>query len=95
MINYILPVQKEVKPGESIMSHDSFMSALREVNPELASAMDNDIFMTALQEVNPELTSVVNFLKDQNSDDRVKTFEDCARVEQDIMSRLNSANPFQ
>lgn len=96
MINYIPPVQKEVKLGESVMSHDSFMSALQKVNPELASAMNNDIFMTALQEVDPELTSAVNFLKDQNSDDdRVKTFEDCARVEQDIMSRLNSANPFQ
>ena len=58
--------------------------------------MDYDIFMNALREVDPELASVLNFIKDQNSDDdRVKTFEDCARVEQDIMSRLNSVNPFR
>ena len=58
--------------------------------------IDYDIFMTALREVDPELASVLNFIKDQNSDDdRVKTFEDCARVEQDIMSRLNSVNPFR
>ena len=55
-----------------------------------------DIFMSALREANPELTSVVDFVKDQNTDDgQVKTFEDCARVEQDIMFRLNSVNPFQ
>ena len=58
--------------------------------------MDYDIFMNALREIDPELASVLNFIKDQNSDDdRVKTFEDCARVEQDIMSRLNSVNPFR
>jgi len=55
-----------------------------------------DIFMNALRKVNPELASVVDLVKDQNSDNnRVRTFEDCARVEQDIMSRLNSVNPFQ
>lgn len=57
--------------------------------------MSYDIFMNALQKVNPELASVVNFVKDQNSDNQVKTFEDCAQVEQDIMSRLDSANPFK
>lgn len=57
--------------------------------------IDHDIFMNALQEVNPELASVVDFVKDQNSDnDRIRTFEDCAQVEQDIMSKLNSVNPF-
>ena len=57
--------------------------------------MNHDIFMNALREVNPELASVVDFVKDQNSDDnRIITFEDCARVEQDIMSRLNSVNSF-
>ena len=55
-----------------------------------------DIFMNALREVNPELASVFDFIKDQNSDkERIITFEDCARVEQDIMSRLDSVNPFQ
>lgn len=55
-----------------------------------------DIFMNALREVDPELASVVDSIKNQNiDDDRVRTFEDCARVEQDIMSRLNSANPFR
>ena len=55
-----------------------------------------DIFMSALREANPELASVVDFVKDQNTDNgRVKTFEDCAQVEQDIMLRLNSVNPFQ
>ena len=58
--------------------------------------INHDIFMSVLREVNPELASIVNFVKDQNlDDDRVRTFEDCARVEQDIMSRLNSVNPFQ
>lgn len=55
----------------------------------------HDDFMNALRKVNPELASIVDFVKDQNTDDRVRTFEDCARVEQDIMSRLNSVNPFQ
>lgn len=55
-----------------------------------------DVFMNALREVNPELSSIVDFVKDQNSDNyRVRTFEDCARVEQDIMFRLNSVNPFK
>lgn len=55
----------------------------------------HDDFMNALRKVNPELASVVDFVKDQNSNnDRIRTFEDCARVEQDIMSRLNSVNPF-
>lgn len=59
--------------------------------------IDYDILTNALREVNPELASVLNFIKDQNSDDdRVKTFEDCARVEQDIMSKLNGVvNPFR
>ncbi len=58
--------------------------------------INNDILMKALLEVNPELVHVIDSLKDQNADDdRVRTFEDCARVEQDIMSRLNSANPFR
>ena len=58
--------------------------------------MNNDIFMNALQEVNPELASIIDFLKDQKSDnDRVRTFEDCARVEQDIMSKINSVNLFR
>lgn len=58
--------------------------------------IEHDNFMNALREVNPALASVVDFVKDQNSDnDRVRTFEDCARVEQDIMSKLNSVNPFQ
>ncbi len=63
----------------------------------MMNQIDYDIFMNALREVDPELASVLNFIKDQNSDDdRVKTFEDCARVEQDIMSRLNSVpNPFR
>lgn len=53
-----------------------------------------DIFMNVLRQVNPELASVFDSIKDQNSDnDRVRTFEDCARVEQDIISRLNSVNP--
>ena len=58
-----------------------------------------DILMNALREVDPELASVIDFLKDQNSDNsnsnRVRTFEDCARVEQDIMSKLYSSNPFK
>ena len=59
--------------------------------------MDYDIFIKALREVNPELASVFDSVKDRNADDgRVKTFEDCARVEQEIMSKLNSAtNPFK
>ena len=58
--------------------------------------INNDILMKALLEVNPELVHVIDSLKDQNvDDDRVRTFEDCARVEQDIMSKLNSANPFR
>lgn len=53
-----------------------------------------DIFMDALREVNPELANVIDSIKDQSSDnDRVRTFEDCARVEQDIISKLNSVNP--
>lgn len=57
--------------------------------------INHDIFMNALREVNPELANVADFVKDQNLDnDRVRTFEDCARVEQDIMSRLNSVYPF-
>lgn len=49
-----------------------------------------DIFLNALREADPELASVVTFAKGQNSDDdRVKTFEDCARVEQDIIFRLS------
>ena len=57
--------------------------------------IEYDIIMKALREVNPELFSVIDSLKDRNTDnDRVKTFEDCARVEQDIMNRLASANPF-
>ena len=58
--------------------------------------MNHDIFMNALREVKPELASVIDFVKDQNSDnDRVRTFEDCARVEQDIMNKLNRVNPFK
>ncbi len=54
-----------------------------------------DIIVNALREVNPDLASVIDSIKDRNTDDgRVKTFEDCARVEQDIMNRLASANPF-
>ena len=50
-----------------------------------------DIFMNALRKVDPELASVVDSIQNQNVDDnRVRTFEDCARVEQDIMSKLNS-----
>lgn len=55
-----------------------------------------DSFMNALREVNPELVNIIDSMKNQNSDnDRVRTFEDCARVEQDIMSRLNNVNPHQ
>lgn len=55
-----------------------------------------DNFMNALREANPELANVVNFVKDQNSEnDRIRTFEDCARVEQDIMNKLNNVNPFK
>lgn len=59
--------------------------------------MNYDILMKALREVDPELAHVFDFLKDRNvDDDRVRTFEDCAKVEQDIMSKLNSINnPFQ
>ena len=58
--------------------------------------MNYDIFMNALREVNPELASVVDFVEDKSAnDDRVRTFEDCARVEQDIMNRLNSVNPLE
>lgn len=58
--------------------------------------INHDIFMNALREVKPDLASVVDFVKDQSvNDDRVRTFEDCARVEQDIMNRLNSVNPFK
>lgn len=57
--------------------------------------IDYDIFMKALQEVNPELVSVIDSVKDRNTNcGRIRTFEDCERVEQDIMSRLNSVNPF-
>lgn len=58
--------------------------------------MNYSIFMDALRKVNPELVSLVDFVKDQNSDnDRIRTFEDCARVEQDIMFKLNSVNLFK
>lgn len=58
--------------------------------------INHDIVVNALLKANPELASVIDFIKDKNSNnDRVKTFEDCARVEQDIMSKLNSAIPFQ
>ena len=40
-----------------------------------------DIFMNAIREVNPELASLVDFVKEQSvDDDRIRTFEDCARV---------------
>lgn len=60
--------------------------------------INHDILMNALREVNPELANTIDFLfqKDRSiDDDRVRTFEDCARVEQDIMSKLYSTNPFQ
>ena len=58
--------------------------------------MNYDILMNAIREVDPELAHMLDFFKNQSvDDDRVKTFEDCARVEQDIMTRLNSINPFK
>ena len=58
--------------------------------------MNYDSLMNALLEVDPELANVVDFFKNQSvDDDRVRTFEDCAQVEQDIMTRLNSVNPFK
>lgn len=57
--------------------------------------MDYDTLMNALRDADSELAHIVDFFKNQSvDDDRVRTFEDCARVEQDIMTRLNSVNPF-
>lgn len=51
----------------------------------------HDIFMKALKKVRPDLAEVHEFISNNSdkSDNKVKTFEDCARVENEIIDSLN------
>lgn len=52
-----------------------------------------DIFMKALKEVRPDLAELCEFISNDldKSDNKVKTFEDCSRVEKEIIDSLNKA----
>ena len=54
-----------------------------------ADNIDHDLFMKALFNVKPELADITEYLTNP-SDNTVRTFEDCAKVEQDIITRLNA-----
>lgn len=54
------------------------------------------MILKTILEVNPELAILWKSLNDKDSDDhRAKTFADCAKVENDIRTRLDSVNPFK
>lgn len=56
----------------------------------------DDILIKVLLEANPDLATLYESLKSRDSGDhRVKTFDDCAKVENDIRTRLDSVNPFK
>ena len=50
-----------------------------------------DLFARALHNAYLGLTESDNYLNNQKSNNTVKTFEDCAKVEKDINDRLEKA----
>ena len=50
-----------------------------------------DLFMNALYNACPSLMDFANSLNSNKSNNTVKTFEDCAKVEKDINDRINKA----
>lgn len=52
----------------------------------------HDIVMAALREARPDIAMVIDYLDEQKkpNDDKVRTFEDCARVEKEICEHIYS-----
>ena len=53
-----------------------------------------DIFIKSLCDANSNVKLLISGLNSQNNN-TVKTFEDCAKIEQDIINRLDKCNPFR
>ena len=52
----------------------------------------HDIAMAALREARPDIAMMIDYLDEQKkpNDNKVRTFEDCARVEKEIYEQLYS-----
>lgn len=48
------------------------------------------IFMKALREVNPSLANICEYVAKSKDNNQIRTFEDCAKVEQEINEKLIS-----
>jgi len=48
------------------------------------------IFMKALREVNPSLATICEHVAKPKDNNQIRTFEDCAKVEQEINEKLIS-----
>ena len=49
------------------------------------------IFMKALIKVDPSLANIFEYVTKPKDDNQIRTFEDCAKVEQEINEKLASA----